>query len=63
MAAILSDLSRRGDQGFPLPDLFAEVQALLASWLEAANAQNPSQQNEVHTGPAPEAERPWPPPP
>lgn len=56
MAAILSDLSRRGDQGFPLPDLFAEVQALLASWLVAANAQNPSQLLEVLTGPAADAE-------
>ncbi len=56
MAAILSDLSRRGDQGFPLPDLFAEVQGLLASWLVAANAQNPSQLLEVLTGPAADAE-------
>jgi hypothetical protein len=56
MAAILSDLSRRGDQGFPLPNLFSEVQALLASWLVAANAQNPTQLLEVLTGPAADAE-------
>ena len=56
MAAILSDLSRRGDQGFPIPDLFTDVQALLASWLVAANAQNPSQLLEVLTGPAADAE-------
>ncbi len=56
MAAILSDHSRRGDQGFPLPDLFTDVQALLASWLVAANAQNPTQLLEVLTGPAADAE-------
>jgi hypothetical protein len=56
MAAILSDLSRRGDQGFPIPGLFSEVQALLASWLVAANAQNPTQLLEVLTGPAADAE-------
>ena len=56
MAAILSDLSRRGDQGFPIPGLLTEVQALLASWLVAANAQNPSQLLEVLTGPAADAQ-------
>ena len=56
MAAILSDISRRGDQGFPIQGLFSDVQALLASWLAVANAQNPSQLLEVLTGPAANAE-------
>jgi hypothetical protein len=55
MAAILSDLSRRGDQGFPIPGLFSDVQALLASWLAVANAQNPTQLLEVLSGPAADA--------
>jgi hypothetical protein len=52
MAATINDLSRRGDQGFALPDLFAEVHALLTGWITAANGQNPSQLLSMLTGPA-----------
>ena len=52
MAATISDLSRRGDQGFALPGLFGEAHALLLAWLTAANGQNPSQLLSVLTGPA-----------
>lgn len=52
MAATITDLSRRGDQGFALPGLFGEAHALLLAWLTAANGQNPSQLLSVLTGPA-----------
>jgi hypothetical protein len=52
MAATITDLSRRGDQGFALPGLFAEAHALLTAWITAANGQNPSQLLSVLTGPA-----------
>ena len=51
MAATITDLSRRGDQGFALPALFAEAHALLMAWLTAANGQNPTQLLSVLTGP------------
>ena len=40
MAATITDLSRRGDQGFALPVLFGEAHALLMAWLTTANSQN-----------------------
>lgn len=43
MAVTVLDLSRRGDRGAPFPELAAEVDWLLASWIAAANAQNPAQ--------------------
>ena len=52
MAATITDLSRRGDQGFALPGLFAEAHALLMAWITAANGQNPTQLLSVLTGPA-----------
>jgi hypothetical protein len=52
MAATITDLSRRGDQGFALPGLFGEVAGHLASWITAANGQNLSQLLSVLTGPA-----------
>jgi hypothetical protein len=52
MAATITDLSRRGDQGFALPGLFGEAHALLMAWLTAANSQNPSQLLSVLIGPA-----------
>ena len=52
MAATITDLSRRGDQGFALPGLFGEVHALLMAWLTTANNQNPTQLLSVLTGPA-----------
>jgi hypothetical protein len=55
MPATVTDLSRRGDQGFAIPALFADVQLLLAGWITAANAQNPTQLLEVLTGPAADA--------
>jgi len=51
MAATITDLSRRGDQGFALPGLLNEAHALLMAWLTAANGQNPTQQLSVLTGP------------
>lgn len=44
MAATLLDLSRRGDTAAPLVELAAAVDGPLASWIAAANAQNPDQQ-------------------
>lgn len=44
MAAALLDLSRRGDSPAPLVELAAAVDGPLASWIAAANAQNPDQQ-------------------
>lgn len=52
MAATITDLSRRGDQGFALPGLFGEAHALLLAWLTAANGQNPTQLLTLLTGPA-----------
>jgi len=52
MAATITDLSRRGDQGFALPALFGEAHALLMAWITAANGQNPSQLLSLLTGPA-----------
>ena len=52
MAATITDLSRRGDQGFALPGLFGEVAGHLATWITAANGQNPTQMLSVLTGPA-----------
>lgn len=52
MAATITDLSRRGDQGFALPGLFGEVAGHLATWITTANSQNPSQLLSVLTGPA-----------
>jgi hypothetical protein len=52
MAATITDLSRRGDQGFALPGLFVEAHALLMAWLTAANGQNPTQLLSLLTGPA-----------
>jgi hypothetical protein len=52
MAATITDLSRRGDQGFALPALFGEVEGHLASWITTANSQNPTQLLSVMTGPA-----------
>jgi hypothetical protein len=43
MAATLLDLSRRGDTAAPLVELAAAVDGPLASWIAAANAQNPDQ--------------------
>ncbi|MFO7628441.1 MAG: hypothetical protein R6W06_02785 [Prochlorococcaceae cyanobacterium] len=43
MAATFVDLSRRGDLANALPLLAAELDGQLASWIAAANAQNPSQ--------------------
>lgn len=43
MAAIVLDLSRRGDQGNPLLEIGAAVDRALADWIAAANAQNPAQ--------------------
>jgi hypothetical protein len=51
MAATITDLSRRGDQGFALPGLFAEAHALLMAWITAANGQNPTQLLSVLTSP------------
>jgi hypothetical protein len=51
MAATITDLSRRGDQGFALPALFGEVAGHLVTWLTAANDQNPTQLLSVLTGP------------
>ncbi|MCT0199610.1 hypothetical protein KQ313_07965 [Synechococcus sp. CS-1325] len=52
MAATITDLSRRGDQGFALPALFNEAAGHLATWITAANGQNPTQLLSVLTGPA-----------
>ncbi len=52
MAATITDLSRRGDQGFALPGLFGEVHTLLMAWIAAANGQNPTQLLSLLTGPA-----------
>jgi len=52
MAATITDLSRRADQGFALPALFGEVEGHLATWVTAANGQNPTQLLSVLTGPA-----------
>ncbi|PZV04600.1 MAG: hypothetical protein DCF23_05905 [Cyanobium sp.] len=52
MAATITDLSRRGDQGFALPGLFGEAHALLMAWLTAANGQNPTQLLSLLNGPA-----------
>jgi len=52
MAATITDLSRRGDQGFALPALFGEVEGHLATWVTVANGQNPTQLLSVLTGPA-----------
>jgi hypothetical protein len=43
MAVAVLDLSRRGDRGEPLAELAAELDWRLASWIAAANAQNPDQ--------------------
>lgn len=50
MAAVLLDLSRRGDTETPLGDLGAAVDGHLASWIAAANAQNPDQLLSLATG-------------
>lgn len=52
MAATITDLSRRGDQGFAVPALFGEVEGHLTSWITTANSQNPTQLLSVMTGPA-----------
>jgi hypothetical protein len=52
MAATITDLSRRGDQGFAVPALFNEATGYLATWITAANGQNPNQVLSVLTGPA-----------
>jgi hypothetical protein len=41
MAATITDLSRRADQGFALPGLFSEAHALLMAWLTAMAGQIP----------------------
>jgi hypothetical protein len=56
MAATLTDLCRRGDQGDALAATFSEVSTLVASWLAAANAQNPAQLLEVLSSPADDAD-------
>ena len=43
MAVTVLDLSRRCDRGEPLAELAAELDWRLASWIAAANAQNPDQ--------------------
>lgn len=52
MVATLVDLSRRGDQGWPLPQLAVLAHAELLSWIAAANAQNQGQLLTVIAGPA-----------
>lgn len=52
MAAAITDLCRRGDEGVALPGLFAEAHALLMAWITAANGQNPAQLLSVLNGPA-----------
>ncbi|TVS07756.1 MAG: hypothetical protein EA413_00365 [Cyanobium sp. PLM2.Bin73] len=47
MALTFLDLSRRGDLGDPFLPLFLEVQGHLATWMAAANTQNPDQLLEV----------------
>ncbi|MCP9841930.1 hypothetical protein KBY93_15040 [Synechococcus sp. J7-Johnson] len=52
MVATLVDLSRRGDTGgFVVPQVFAAADALLRTWMVAANAQNTSQELSILTGP------------
>jgi hypothetical protein len=52
MVATLVDLSRRGDTGgFVVPEVFAAADALLRTWMAAANAQNPTQQLSIVKAP------------